>query len=416
MTEISLEGQVFIDLKIDDQDIPSGLPNFLQELAIIENVAGVPVMTMTINDSQGFISENIPLTDGNKFSIVIARTLSDLKERASLDFRLFNWNAVQFQQGFTYKVNAIFDNNKFVTEVISKAYLGSTDYVLSEVAKSCDLTYESTATCADTQQWLNFSDTLSTFVRKVVQHSFLQGGCMASAISADGTLIYKDLLGSINGEPDQTFDSAIPDEKKDILLLQEFSPSSSAGFMNAWLNYGYISVEDFLTGKSAVYDSVTLTTTSGGSAAINSDVSSEVGSVRKDYIVQDCGNTHERYWKAFHNNIRILSLFSQKMIFIVDQVTELDLLDVVYLNIRGAADNKPTTFSGKYIIGAKKTMVKGTKYAEIFEVYRNTLPKKGTAKLASGAAALNSQTITSKVNTPEKKARVVKVSTGPVSS
>jgi hypothetical protein len=382
MSIISLENQLYVDLKIDDKDIPTGLPNFLSELSVIENVAGVPVLSMVINDGEGVISESLPFTEGNKISIIAATSMKELSENRSLDFRLFNWKAVQYQNGFRYKISAIFDNNNYVNEVISKAYTGSSNYVLSEIAKVCKLDFVGQDSCLDSQTWLNFSDTLATFSRKVVQHSFVQNGCMAMAISSVGDLIYKDIIKAINGEPDCSFDSSVPDYENNIFLLQEYSPSSSAGFMNSWLNYGYTAVEDFLSGESAVYDAVTLTSTSGGSAVVNQEMSSSIKATRKDYIIQDCGNTHSRYFKTYHNNLRILALFSQKMIFLVDQITNLIPLDVVHLNILNGNSGRPTIFSGKYIIGAKKTLIKGTKYAEIFEVYRNTVPNQGTTNLS----------------------------------
>jgi hypothetical protein len=414
MSEISLDGQIFIDLKIDGKDIPVGLPNFLTELAIIENVAGVPVLSMTINDSEGYISENIPFTDSNKFSIIIASDKSELKENKSLDFRLFNWSAVQYQKGFTYKINAMFDNHSYITEVISKAYSGSSDYVISEIAKACKLDYVGTDSCVDSQNWLNFSDTLSTFAKKIAQHSFIQNGCMALCLCANGDLIYKDMIKAINGEPDGYFDNSNTEQKAGVHTLQEYAPSSSAGFMNAWLNYGYVTVEDLLSGMNTSYDAVTLTSTSGGAAAINEDISNSIKSVRKDYVIQDCGNTHPKYWKTFHNNIRILSLFSQKMIILVDRVTNLVPLDVVDLNIINISSNKPTLFSGKYLIGAKKTLVKGTKYAEIFELYRNTMPKRGEAPLSNSGPPGGVQNITTEKNPPRKTQKVTMITTGPV--
>jgi hypothetical protein len=381
MSIISLDGQIFAEIKIDDLDLPSGLPNFLEEMSIIENVAGVPVLTMTVNDSEGIISENIPLTDSNKISVVLATDLNELEENKYMDFRLFNWKGIQHQKGFRYSLNAIYDNHKFITEVLSKSYTGSSDYVLQQLAEHCGLDFVGSDSCIDSQTWLNFSDTLSTFARKVCQHSFIQNGCMSTTITAQGDLIYKDIIKAINGEEDSVFDSSMSDE--DTFLIQEFSPSSSAGFMNAWLNYGYISVEDFLTGENQVYDAVTLTSTSGGSAVINQDITDSIKAVRRDYIIQDCGNTHSKYWKTYHNNLRILGLFSQRVVFLVDKMTNLSPLDVVKLNIINPNTGKPTTYSGKYIIGAKKTMIKGTKYAEIFEVYRNTVPNAGNSRLSS---------------------------------
>jgi hypothetical protein len=83
------------------------------------------------------------------------------------------------------------------------------------------------------------------------------------------------------------------------------------------------------------------------------------------------------------------------------------------LNIINVATGKPTLFSGKYLIGAKKTLVKGTKYAEIFEVYRNTMPKRGSAPLSSEAPPGGVRNLSTELRQPKKKQDVIMVSLGP---
>lgn len=385
MSVCGLSDQLYLDLKIDDKDIPTSMVNFLEEVYVLEDVAGLPLLYLEVNDTVGLFSDIIPLTDSNKFSVTIGKNLQDIKENKSLDFRLFNWKATQYQTGFKYQISCIFDNYKFVKGIKQKAYKGSSTSVIKEVATDCGLDYVGNAECADAQTWLNFSDPLATFANKVTQHSNSQSGCMALAVCANNDIVYKDIIKSINGDPDVIFstvqlDSEAGDENESY-LIREFSPSSSAGFLNAWINYGYVVIEDLLNGNTRKYSSCTLTS-DGGSAVINQDVAGTVV-VRRDYVPQDCGNTHSNYWKSYHNNIRIIGLFSQKISFLVDSVTNLSLLDVVQMDIYNSATNIPSSYSGKYIIGTKKSLIKGTKYAEIFEVYRSTVPETGEVKLAS---------------------------------
>jgi hypothetical protein len=386
MSAITLENELYADIKLDNKDIPGSAPNFLEELSIIENVAAVPVMSMIVNDTADLFSTTSPLTDGNKFSITIGTSMTEVSENKSLDFRLFNWQGTQYQNGFKYELNAILDNHKFITDIKNAAYIGTSSSVLEQIAANCGMDYENSEICSDSQTWLNFCETQSIFTRKIVQHSYIPNGCMASAVTATNSLIYKDIVKAINGEAIAEFNnmSAIPNSDfESVHLMREYRPSSSAGFMNAWLNYGYVVVEDTLEGLNKTYTSTVLTSTSGGSAAVNTDVSSDQTASRKDYVVQDCGNTHKDYWRGYHNNIRILSLFSQKLVCMVDRVTNLSPLDVIQVKLLNAETGKSTGYTGKYIIGAKKTVIKGTRYAEFFELYRNTVPQEGSASLAN---------------------------------
>jgi hypothetical protein len=388
MSIISLDSQLYADIKIDGKNIPANIPNFVSELTIIENVAGIPVMSAVLNDEHAILCDEFPLTDSNRFTISVGTSMQDLKENCSFDFRLFNWAANQFQNGFKYKINAMYDNPKYTTAITAKAYKGNSTYVLSQIANHCGLDFIGTQNCLDNQTWLNLNDNLAIFAKKVVQHSYYQNGCMCLALSANGNLIYKDIIGALNGEAVAEFnshDDSPTSGFETVYLLREYAPSSSAGFMNAWLNYGYTIIEDFLNGSTESYSSTTLTSSCGGSAVINKDVCSSIKTSRKEYTIQDAGNTHPYYWKAYHHNLRILSLFSQRFVFLVDRVTNVEPLDVISLRILNVTTGNPTAFSGKYIVGAKKTIIKGTKYAEIFEVYRNTYPKQGSLNLSNDA-------------------------------
>ena len=213
---------------------------------------------------------------------------------------------------------------------------------------------------------------------------------MGLVLTASNELIYRDMLASLSGEPKKIFSTI--DENSDIkaINIREFSPSSSSGFMNSWVNYGYTSIEDTLVGETIAHSGISLKT-DAGLPVINADVSSSMQSTRKDYVPQDCGNCHPKYWSSYNNNIRMLGLFSQKVVFLVDTQTDLRPLDCIQLNLYNGATGKSLSYSGKYIIGAKKRVIKGTKYAELFEVYRPTVPKQGTTNLVSDEASVGNK-------------------------
>lgn len=397
MSTISLDNQLFMEIKIDDKDIPTSLVNFLKQAYVIENVGfQAPALVLELNDSIGVFSNTIPITDGNKITITLGDSPSSLKENYSMDFRVFSWSAKQYQEGLTYTIHCIFDNYAYIKNVKQMALKGPSQDVIKTIAEDCNIDFICTDQCSDTQTWLNFSDTLAMFASNIAKHSLSPKGCMVLALTAVNDLLYVDIVKALASDAEAVFTSGELTNEASF-LIREFSISSDAGFYNSWLNYGYIGVEDLLTGVSKEYRGLEYTTFDG-LLPINSDVSESIQSVRKDYYPQDCGNTHSKYWLAKNNNIRILGLFSQKIVILVDKATNISLLAVVEVKLFNTATHEPLKYSGKYIVGAKKTLIKGTKYAEIFELYRPTVPLKGTASLASTGQAPGTYNATS---TPE---------------
>jgi hypothetical protein len=384
MSILALKDQLYVDLMIDETDFPT-MTNFMDEICIIENIGSlVPTFSMIVNDSEDVFMDALSLTDGNLFSVVLGRDISEVSgdnANQSKNFRLFSHKAKRYQTGYKYAISGIFDAPKFTVETRQMEFEGTTDSVLKKLAEMAGIDYTGTTT-QDNQVWLNVSDPCSVFARKLAQHSYLPEGLMLLCLASDNTLIYKNVLDLLNQTPTNFFSSTETDTSRanGAHVLSDWELGSTAGFMNHWLNYGYLLVEPTLEGVNSTYNGITLST-AGNFVAINSDVSSAVEQARTDYTPIDCGNTHPRYWQAFHANLRRMGMFTQKLICIVNDVTNINPMETIDVTIYNAATGRPSPVSGVYLVTAKKTLIKSTRYAEIFELTRPSVPNAGKSKL-----------------------------------
>jgi len=408
---IPVRDQIFLDIKINDKDFDKAMQNFLEHIEILEDTAsGIPTLSLIINDMQDILSTDQPFSDGDKITIRIGKDIQEISENYPFDFRLFSWQAKRTQAGMTYTITAVLDRYSYIKNISTFYQEGNSLDVLSAIAGKCNLDFVTNANSSDKQVWLNIADTRSVFAKKIVSHSYIPSGALALAVTANGNMVCKDIVKTLKESPKTIFtsipeDSNTPSETYSgnaklstpssnansdtpTKVVREYNPSSSSGFLNSWVNYGFSLHEDLLTGDHFKHKDLSVDPGSG-TIAINNEIKSQVDTGKVTYAPQDCGNTHEKYWYAYYQNLRIMALFSQRVTILIDEVSNLDLLDLVELRLYNNSGIL-NAFSGKYVVASKKTIIRGTKYAEILEVYRMSVNKTSkTPTLAEIPASKN---------------------------
>jgi hypothetical protein len=108
---------------------------------------------------------------------------------------------------------------------------------------------------------------------------------------------------------------------------------------------------------------------------VNSEINSTVNP-RTLFTPVDCGNTHENYHKAIHQNTRIKSLYSFSLHAAVSVITTLDLLDVIQYAAQAGHNASDTvvkpSLAGAYLIVGKTTYITGGGF--VYEKYELSRP------------------------------------------
>ena len=102
---------------------------------------------------------------------------------------------------------------------------------------------------------------------------------------------------------------------------------------------------------------------------MNQQLSEELGVTRREVAPIDCGNVHENFIKAQHQNRRIKSTYATTVNLMVAESTGLRLFDKVDLTLASTQTYETNeVYQGSYLITAKTIAVSGAYYREKFEL------------------------------------------------
>lgn len=396
---LNIEGIAFCTLDIENASVPPSA-NMIETILIKDGFGmGLPVMRMRLYDEDDKLSKDLNLKNGMLITIRLGKTA---QEAPSYKFRVFGWSRGRSATGKILTIICIFDAPKFGAGAYSEYFEGNTSLVMQQMAELSGLKYEGPKKQTDdNQNWLNLNTTRLAFSEDVAMRGFTDAqSCMARIVTMDGTLVYKDLMTLINEPPKFSLahntDGAGGTGK--VINVRAAKDKSVAGLFTHYVNYGHKSFGHSFEEESTAIESLDINA-QGAGLPVNADILAQLqerGS-RVSYMGFDFGtgpeegfNVHRNYERAYYQNVRLLSLFSERLIAITDSATELRTFQSVEYNqgsgAKGGGAPAPADATGKYIVGGKDIIIKnGTKYSEVFYMYRPFITEAGNAKGASAA-------------------------------
>lgn len=261
-------------------------------------------------------------------------------------------------------------------------YWQGTSYsVLSQIAAESGFQFVGDGT-DDTQTWMKLFQSTADFSRTVADHGYAgDSSCMVLAVTSLGHLLYKDVSKLLSsGSPKATLKfrvPVVPDNPRELQMFQVRATSRS-GFFNYWMNYGFE-----LFGPSLKTARPTIKDVEASYRETNLNQSLEVkrqlSIARQGYHAFDGLNTHPNWWRAKYQNQRLKALFTEGFSCIVRDMSGLNLLDVVDVQVgHSAVDTSPTVKSGYYMVVGKTTVIRnGKDYGERLELARNSVRNSG---------------------------------------
>jgi hypothetical protein len=165
-------------------------------------------------------------------------------------------------------------------------------------------------------------------------------------IEVDARQIYDSFVQNISQADNSSYIKHLVAETKD---------RSDAGMSNAWMNYGHLRVNHSATGEQKVISAIDVPT-SVEQFPINREISELIKQARIDYGLIDGDNVHEHYEEAEYQNLRLLSMFNQRLSLLVSAPSEVDLFDPVVYNQQDV-DEYDVKNSDKYVVFGKTIAV-----------------------------------------------------------
>lgn len=343
---------------------------------LVENASMVvPILKIEMKDVTGNFSKT-PLVDGTRLFVQIGK-YENGPPLARMPFRVIRMpQTTGGAQGQSVRLWCAYDSPQYLYGLVRKPYKGTTFQVFDTLASELGLNGVSGVQTNDEQWWRPAHERYSTFVRKIVKHAYVDDkSCLVHAHSAAGVLFLRNLTTAFESKPKLklTEKGLTADYKKspssapnppEVLILSA-SIDSHTGTLNAKAGYGSTVYQEMLSGEGDVFNTIAAQRQSNV-FGVNADVKGMLQSgVRARPAPIDCGNTHENYIKAFHQNERRKSLHSTFVDVVIDSYTSLDLFDVVELELIDRTTlGILRAYSQNYLVWGRTRRIQGTKYYE----------------------------------------------------
>jgi len=377
-----LMGGSWVEIGFDGKSFPKGTLNVFENVEIVENIIMLcPTLVMYVNDENNYLFNELNLHDQNKIQVTIKRL--DTDDERKMEFRLFKQQNYDYAHGYSHKLVAMVNNPLWTQDTAIKSYPDKKSHeVIQALIEESGLTAGEIEECQDKMTWRNPGLTRSSFAKQVMDVSFKKADAlMRLGVRADGVVHYLDVFERLQKEPVEKF---VYGDIKQVpgTQVHGVKAHNAHGFVNSWLRYGYKNFEPMLDGKVRQSDAIEIPL-DGPYAPLNKDNYNEVSVGRYDYVPTDAGNTYDNYWHNQHNNLRKSTLFTTRVDIIVYEQCKAQLMDVVelYITDMQEGDEVSRVRGGKYLVGAKKTIMRGMQYAECLMLLRVAYNEEGEGKL-----------------------------------
>lgn len=399
----AIQDNFVVDVSIDGTPIPKALPNAIGTVEVIENSElGPPQALVHLLDPKNVLINELNLTDDNKVSITIARNASD--GARPLNFRLFRKKSGVTAEGYGHQLYCLLDAPGLTKGIDRKSWKLPSSDVLRNVLTQAGLQIDGNGweSTGDQQVWINPGISRMAFVNQLIAHSYkADTALMRLGIRAEGFCRFKDVFAAVSSGPAKVIAYGSPKYIRNAdYVTKQIKMGTTGGFLSSYVGYGYDVWDSRVDGKVMKSDAISLQM-SGAFAPMNQEAYDAVSAVRQDYVPNSGGNEHDKYWQAYHANLRKKALFTQTVAVIIERTTQINVLDAVELRlspmdmgVEGRKDAIDQSAGGRYYVTAKKRIVRGTKYAELLLLLRMSVNLQGSTRLVVADTGRGSPTPT----------------------
>lgn len=401
---LDVQDIAYCTLDIEGSRIPPTM-NFVDSIFIQDGFAvSIPVLQLILNDERNTLAEEMNLVDGTLITIKIAKTREKVQTRK---FRVWGYKKQTTAKGPKLVCTAVLDCPKWSAGVFTESIRGTSDSVIGQLASRAGLKYSGPPAVDDVQTWLNVNKTRNAFSEDVAIRGYGSGQtCMARLLTMDYEVRYRDLFAVLKEAPKWSFlqNTAEGAAKATPVVIRETQDASASGFATHMMNYGQKQYEHSLN-EAGQLSTLTLDAPLLGKALpVNNDVRGQIAErgSKVNYTGFDTGtepapasNLHQHYEAAFYQNMRYLGLFSERVVLLSDECTEVTTFDCAEYQ-HANQDNqtfKPSAqLGGNWLVGGKTQWIKaGHKFSELYYLYRAAIMETGSTATAGGSKSSSQQ-------------------------
>ena len=385
---LNVQNMVYCEIEVEDLPVPPSM-NLIDTIELHDGMGiAAPTLTLHLLDQTGHLLSDLALVNGTKCTLTLAKR-SDKDRPKKRKYRLWGAKRARNSQGPMVIMVFILDAPKWTTGVYCESFRTSSSDAMQRSVQSAALRYDGPKGATDdTMNWLNINQTRSAFTEDLAMRGWKDpSSCMYRVLTMDSVVRYKNMFDILRDDATATLCKSYPSEgQKNPVPIRESQDMTNSGILSHFVTYGQNNHNHSLDihGQHDHLD-VQAPSMGGGSFPLHSDVKSAISDAqaggRVTYTGWDPGtgegqenNLHEEYERAYYQNVRLLSLFSERMRVLTDEFTDISSFDCIDYKQKDPAgdeydDNK--ALNGKYVVAGKTIRIKnGHHYVEMFDIIR----------------------------------------------
>ena len=390
----SIKGSGYFSLRINGEDPPDTY-NLLRSATGVEGPHAPPTAVIEFNDTNGVLRDKLAIVDGTKISIDIG---TDADNCETHEFRVFAPRTTEQAGAKIIRAVCVLDKPQYLYDVRSAFKQGTSLDAIKDLCNTAGIMVDADVNPNDSMTWLSVGQTPRVVVADIIKRMWLgEGELPQSVLTSSGTLIIRDVIKQLKGEPKRKMFYMYAPEDQGV-IVSEFRTKSISGLLNTTQNYGSVSSHKLMDGTTETFDSVNMQ--ADGEVNINSDIRSSIVKTAMAHDVRDPGttgagaNVHKNWHKAQFNNVKVASTFTEMGRTLVKGYAGLQMLDCVEMfaaerNGDSIGINKKD--SGKWVIFGRTWQFIGGRYSEAYLLLRNYTPVEGTTPLSSQSSGNNNK-------------------------
>lgn len=345
--------------------VTSSIHTFLPMLRII---ADDPLNILTNKITGG--GSDYTLGDGTRIGISLGRSETDpLKLRK---FRLSGTPKVtQSNRGSVLKISAMADALRWLREVVTGAYQGTSAEILKELAIESGIGLLAPHDTNDSMIWLPNRKSRAKFAQFIMDHGWRSPeSCMLLGMDTERVLRYMDVSEIAQEKAKFSIKYMLEPENKTDLIAQKALVFTSA-LANLLGGYPTQLAGENVDGQENIFRDVNVVK-HGDYLDINQSISKDITLSKSKIFPINVGNVHPYFHEAELQNERHASTFKIFIDVILDSFSGIRLFDVVDFAMNDTINGiKQNNYSGTYFVTARATGIIAGEYFEKIRLATN---------------------------------------------
>jgi hypothetical protein len=343
----------------------------------------LPSLRIVINDPISVINTALPIVDGTLLGVIMDDTSTN--DPTQVQFRAFGTpkrsHMPNHSDQTVYTITGLLDSIPFIRSNPNTTLTGTSNTVMKNIATQNGFNFVTNVSGNDSMTWLPAKKTWAGFAEYVSKHSYIDNNSVQSwGIDEQKNLYFANIVPLFSkppvayiyfGAPNASTNSNQQTQSNTFVALQ-YRAINRSGLFNSLGGYGQRTVQQTLSGPNQNKYLATDATVTTNQLDINSNVSGAIKPVSKMSLpAADCGNSHDNYIQARHQNHRLKCTYVQNVYVMLYQKSGLKLFDTVSFTSTTEGNNTNSLVNGTYIVTATSRVYWSNRYYEKLELTNN---------------------------------------------